>query len=65
MRVRDDRLDATQVTPGEGAEELGPERPGLAVADVIPRNSASTIGVDRHGDDHHHRDDMMVSATLP
>ena len=43
------------------AQELGPERLGLAVADGHAQHLAPAVGVDRHGDDHRHRDDMMIT----
>ena len=62
MRIGDDQLDATQATSGQTAQELGPERLGLAVADGHAEHFAPAIGVDCHGNDHRHRHYMMVAA---
>ncbi len=61
MCVGDDQLDAAQAAPGQTAQELGPERLGLAVADGHAEHFAPAIGVDGDSDDHRHRDYMMVT----
>ena len=64
MRVRDDQLDAAQAAPGEAAQELDPERLGLAVADGHAEHLAPAVGVDADGDDHGDGDDVVVAADL-
>ena len=54
MGIGDDELDAAQATPGQTAEELGPERLRLAVADGHAQDFAPAIGVDSDSDDHRH-----------
>ena len=62
VRVRYDQLDAAQAAAGQAAQELDPERLGLAMADGHAEHLASAIGVDADGDDDGDRDDVMVSS---
>jgi len=48
----------------QAAQELTPERLGLAVADRHAEDFAAAVGVDRHRDDHRRRDDAMIAPGL-
>ena len=54
VRVRDHQLDPAQAAAGERAQELGPERLGLAVARGHAQHLAAPVRVDGHGDDDGH-----------
>jgi hypothetical protein len=62
MCIGGDQLDTAQATPGRTAQELGPERLGLAVADGHAQHLAAAVGVDGHSNDHRNRYYMMVTA---
>ena len=62
MGIGDHQLDAAQAAPGQTAQELGPERLGLAVADRHAQHFAAAIGVDANSDDHRDRDDVVIAA---
>jgi len=59
--VGHDELYTAQPAAGERAQELGPERLGLAVADRHAQHLVAAIGVDANGDNHGHRDDVVVA----
>ena len=61
VRVGDHQLGAPQAAAGETAQELDPERLGLAVAERHAKYLPSAVGVDAHGDDHRDRDDVVVT----
>ena len=61
MRVGDDELGAAQSAPGQAAQELDPERFGLAVARGHAEHFSPSVGI--HPDRHDHRDgDDLVIA---
>ena len=60
MRVRDHQLRPAQAATCQAAQELDPERLGLAVADRHAEHLTPPVGVDADGDDDHDRDDVMV-----
>ena len=62
--IRDDELDAAQATPGELAQEVGPEGLGLRRADRQAQHLAPAVAVDADRDDHRDRDDATVAARL-
>ena len=64
MRVRDHQLHAPEAAAGERAQELDPERLGLAVADAHAQHLAPAVGINADGDDDRDRDDVMVSPGL-
>src|SRR5216683_2126331 len=61
VRVRDHQLRAAQAATCQAAQELDPERLGLAVADGHAKHLAPSVGVDTDGDDDRDRDDMVVA----
>ena len=58
MGIRDHQLDATQATPGQRAQELGPEGLGLGGADCHAQHLAPAVAADGNGDD-----DATMTAT--
>jgi hypothetical protein len=64
MGVGDYQLHATQTAPGEAAQELHPERLGLAVANCHAEHLPPAVGVDADGDDHRDGDDVVVAPHL-
>jgi hypothetical protein len=62
MGIRDDQLDAAQTTPGELAQQFGPEGLGLGRSDIHAEHLSAAVAVDADGDDHHYRDDAPVLA---
>jgi hypothetical protein len=54
MRIRDDELGPAQAATGEAAEELDPERLGLAVPGRHAQHLTPAVGVDANGDDDGH-----------
>ena len=64
MRIGDDQLDAPQATPGQAAQQLCPERLGLAVAGGHAEHLAPAIGVHAHSDDDGGGDDAVVAPDL-
>ena len=57
VRVRDHQLHAPQATPGQLAQELGPDRLGLRCAYFQAQHLAPAVGVHADGDDDGDRDD--------
>jgi hypothetical protein len=64
MGVRDDELHPAQAAAGEAAQELDPERLGLAVADGHAEHLAPAIGIDADRHDHGDGDDLVVAPDL-
>ena len=62
--IADHPFGAAQATPGETAQELDPERLGLAVPSGHAENFPPAIGVDADGHDDRHGDDLVVAADL-
>src|SRR3954447_13017643 len=60
VRVRDHQLRPAQAAPCQAAQELAPERLGLAVADRHAEHLAPPVGVDPDGDDDRHRDSPSI-----
>ena len=61
VRIGDDQLHAPQAAMAEAAQELDPERLGLAVANAHAQHLAPSVGVDRDGNDDGDRNDVMVA----
>ena len=64
VRVRDHQLRAAQAASCQAAQELDPERLGLAVADGHAEHLAPPVVVDADRDDHRDRDDVVVASWL-
>ena len=64
MRIGDDQLDAAQAAPGQAAQELHPERLGLAMAGGHAEHFAPAVGVHAHGDDDGGGNDAVVAPDL-
>jgi hypothetical protein len=64
MGVGDDELHALETAPDEVAQEGGPERLGLAGADVQADNLALALGVDRNRYYRRDADDAAAFADL-
>ncbi len=52
MCIGDCQLDTAQTAPGQGPQELGPERFCLGSANRHPQYFAATVVVNADGDDH-------------
>src|SRR6202030_204449 len=61
MRIRDHKLRTAQAAACQAAQELDPERLGLAVTHGHAEHLASSIGVDANRDDDRDRDDVVVA----
>ena len=59
--VGHDELHAAQAAASQAAQELGPERLGLAVPDRHAAPLPPAVGVDANGNDHGHRHDVVVA----
>ena len=64
VSIADDEPDAVESAVLEVAEELGPERLALRVADVDPEDLAVAVGPDNGGDDHGLGDDLPRFADV-
>ena len=64
VRVGDHQLHAAQTATRESAQELGPERFGLARSDSEPQNLPAPLGVAAHCDDPRGRYDASGAAHL-
>ena len=62
MRVGDHQLGAAQAASGQAAQELDPERFGLAVPRGHAEHLSPAVGVHAHRHDDGHGDDLMVTA---
>ena len=64
MGVGDDQLDAAQAAPGQAAQELHPERLGLAMAGGHAEHLAPAVGINADGDNDGGGDDAVVAPDL-
>ncbi len=64
MGVADDELDPAQAAVAQVAQELGPERLGLAVPDLAAQHFPSAVGADAGGDHDRLGDHPTVEADL-
>jgi hypothetical protein len=62
--VGDDQLDPAQTTGFEAAQERGPERTILGVADGEPQHLAPAVSADSGGHDHGLGDDPPIDSGL-